>query len=129
MSELELTEKIYTLDIPQREGKEGFIGTHFSLMLQIGKLISNTEFKQTDFRLQYMTHFLISMIPGKKDREALRTEMLKEITEAQKKFDSNEEKGRATQLICIKYIGSVMDFIDLHIGVSKENKIGFMVKK
>ncbi len=119
---------VFSLDIPQREGTPGFIGTHFTLMLQMGNIVSKMD-NHTDFRLQYMVNLLISLVPDKKERAAIRKEMKDSIEARTKGLATKEDKGRETQLVCLETVGSVMDFIDRHIGVSKENKIGFAVAK
>ncbi len=132
---LEDGSKLFTLDIPQREGKEGYIGTHFSLFLRIGGVLGDAHFSATDLRIEYMTHFLISLIPGRKNRadirDRLRKDIDKNLTEEKKTIGenlTNEQIGRVRNMTCIEYMGEVMDFVDKHVGVSKENKIGFVVK-
>lgn len=136
MEKLEDGSKLFTLDIPQREGKEGYIGTHFSLFLRIGGVLGDATFTSTDLRIEYMTHFLISLIPGKRNRanirDSLRNDIDKNLADERKKVGenlTNEQIGRVRNMTCIEYMGEVMDFVDKHVGVSKENKIGFVVKQ
>ena len=55
--------KTITLDIPQREGKEGYIGTMLTLFLQLGRTFTDTNFKETNIAIVYHMNFMISMIP------------------------------------------------------------------
>ncbi len=121
--------KYLTLDIPQREGKDGYIGTLFGLYLKFGGIISDIGFKENDVRIYYMTKFLINLIPGKRNRAEIKEKMKNEIAEAMKNCSSNDERMRIRNDICLDYIGDVHDFVDKHVGVSKENKIGFSVRQ
>ncbi len=120
--------KYFTLDIPQREGKDGYIGTVFGLYLTLGGVIADSNFKDTDIRIYYMVKFLINLIPGEETRTKINNEMKNEIEVALKNITNNDERSRKRNDICYDYIGKVHDFIDKHVGVSKENKIGFAVK-
>ena len=124
----EQDEKYFTLDIPQREGRDGYIGTIFSLYLRLGGVIADSNFRDSDIRVYYMTKFLISLIPGEKNRKAIRDELKKDIDEALKGISNNDERGRKRNEVCLDYIGRVHDFMDKHVGVSTENKIGFCVR-
>lgn len=123
-SESNKSQYVFSLDIPQREGKEGFIGTHFTLMLQMGNLLSRIE-SPTDSRIEYMANLLISLIPDKKIRDGTRESIRKEIVEKCKNISTNEDKGRTALMCWIEGVGDVMDYIDKHVGVSRENKVGF----
>lgn len=114
-----------TLDLPQREGKEGYIGTFLTMYLKMGSVLSDGNFKETDKRIEYMTYFMISLVPGKRDRLEIRERLKKEIEQATKGANGNEEKARLRNMVCLECIGEVTDYVDKHIGVSRENKIGF----
>lgn len=119
-----------TLDIPQREGKEGYIGMYFSLFLRMGEIIASSNFKDTTIRIEILTRFLISLIPN----ESIRAETSKKLKEKievrikeskeENKDLTEEEIGNIRLLACIEVIGEVSDFIDKHIGVSRENRVG-----
>jgi len=127
------------LDAPQREGKEGYIGTILTLFLQLGRQFTSRDFKETDISIIYHMQFMISMIPVKKNREAIRealkTEISKRMDEANKEAIQtgisldNDDKARIRNMVYIEYIGEVMDWVDKHAGVSKENRIGFVTRK
>jgi len=118
-------DQIITLEVPQREGKEGYMGTFFSLFLRLGTMIGDANLKDTDNRIRNMTNLMISLIPGKKNRTTIRKEMNQEIENRLKGINDNETRARIRNDICIEYMGNVTDFIDLHIGVDVENRIGF----
>lgn len=124
-------ETVYTFDIPQREGKEGYIGMQFGLLLKMGSLMVEANRQATDNRIEYMAQFMISLIPGRKNRKTIRdglkTEIQKRLDEEQKKLGeelTNDQIGTIRNQIAIEYVGEVMDFIDKHVGVDKENRIG-----
>jgi hypothetical protein len=127
----ESKEEYLTLDLPQREGKEGYVGTMFSLFLRMGSILGDANFKETDMRIEYMVHFMISLVPGKTHRQEIREDLKRDIEKALKVETSGDTdtKARIRNMICLEYIGIVGDFIDKHIGVSRENKIGFAVKR
>lgn len=124
-------EEYITLDLPQREGKEGYIGTMFTLVLKMGTILADANFKETDMRVEYMTQFMISLIPGKKARKEIREQLHNDIAERLKTDTSADQdaKARLRNMVCLEYIGIVGDFMDKHVGISKENKIGFVIKK
>lgn len=128
--------KFYPLEIPAREGKEGYIGTIFSLFLRLGSIMGEQNFQPTDMRIEYMTQFMISLMPGKKRRVLMR-QNLKELLEARLKEAqdknggeelNNEQRGRITNIVCLECLGDITDFTDLHVGVSAENRLGYVVK-
>ena len=121
-------EKYLTLDIPQREGKDGYIGTIFSLYLRMGGILAESNFKESDPRVYFFTKFMMGLIPGEKNRDAINTVMETEIEKIYKMSITDEEKSRKRNEVCIRYIGKIHDFVDKHIGVSRENRIGFAVK-
>jgi hypothetical protein len=125
----------YPLELPAREGKEGYVGTIFSLFLRFGAVMGEANFQSTDMRIEFMTHFMISLIPGRKNRAKVRDELKETLTqrlkEAQKNNNgeelNNEQKGRITNMTCLEIIGLIMDFTDLHVGVSSENRLGYVI--
>ena len=118
------------LDVPQKEGKEGYVGTLFSLILRTGSILADANFKDTDMRVEYMTHFLISLIPNPQKRKEIRAALKKDIEERIKEDGSGDQdtKARSRNMVCLEYIGIVGDFIDTHIGLSVENRLGFVAK-
>lgn len=130
----EAGETIYRLNIPQREGKEGYVGMLFSMMLRVGGIMADHAFTNTDLRIEYMTHFLIALVPGKRNRKTIRDGLNNEIKSRllQEGKDNgselnDEQKARIRNMVCLEYIGEVIDFTDKHVGVSSENKIGFCI--
>lgn len=132
-------QKRITLDIPQREGKEGYIGTMLTLFLQLGRTFTDNEFKETNINIIYHMNFMISMIPEEDDRNRIRSELNKEIEkrtneamEASKKSGNvldNDDKARIRNMVYIEYIGKVMDWVDKFVGISTKNKVGFVRRK
>lgn len=130
-------DKLYSLDIPQREGKEGYIGTFFTLYLKLGTVLQSPEFSKEPIRLFYMSEFIISLIPDEKARSEVRTSLKnrKKILETEFRKEAGREELTAKEkdhiLIqaSLQTIGDVSDYIDKHIGISDKNKIGFIRKK
>lgn len=126
--------EIYTLDIPQREGKEGFVGMFFSTWLNMQAVLKSPEFSREPMRIYYMSQIMISMIPGEANREKIRNDLKKNLEEAREAYrkETNTNVIPENQSIHIlieatmKTLGSVSDFIDKHVGVSVENKVGFV---
>ncbi len=118
-----------TLDVPMREGKDGYVGTLFSLFLRMGGILADAGFRETDMRVEYMTHFMISLVPGKKQRQEIREQLRKDIEAKLKEDNSGDQdaKARIRNMVCLEYIGVVGDFIDKHVGISTENRLGFVV--
>lgn len=136
----------FTLDIPQREGKEGYLGTFFSLYLRMASVLSEQGFSPTDGRAKYLTYLIISLIPNEnkqhpkdetyKRREILRQRLkdrIKELTDEYIKYNNNTpgntEAGQIELTACLEVIGEVSDFMDKYLGVSTRNKIGFVQRK
>lgn len=131
--------KRVTLDIPQREGKEGYIGTMLTLFLQLGKSFTDPGFKETNISIVYHMNFMISMIPEEADREKIRkslneeiekrtNEALKVAKESGNQLD-NDDKARIRNIVYIEYIGKVMDWVDKFVGISTKNKVGFVRRR
>ena len=66
-------DKVYTLDIPQREGKEGYIGTFLTSWLNLQSILKSPEFSREPIRIYYMMEAIISQIPDEEEREKIRT--------------------------------------------------------
>ena len=74
--------KVYTLDIPQEDGEQGFTGTYFGLVLKLAEIIRAPDLSKNPMNVYIMTNLLISLIPndeinGKpiKYREDIRQEL------------------------------------------------------
>ncbi len=130
-------DKLFTLDIPQREGKEGYIGTFFTLYLKLATVLQSPEFSKEPIRVYYMSKVITSMIPGEDKRLEIK-KLLKDNKEAFEKEYRTEHKYNETQPLTtmerdhilisstLDSLGVVSDFIDKHIGLSKKNKVGFI---
>lgn len=129
-------DKIYSLDIPQREGKEGYVGTFFTLYLKLGTILQAPEFSKEPIRLFYMSEFIISLIPNEVSRAEVRTMMKTRRQELETELKkekgikelSHQEKDHVLIQASLQTIGFVSDYIDKHIGMSDQNKIGFVRK-
>lgn len=120
-------EETNILDLPQREGKDGYIGTLFGLYLKFGGIMAEPNLKETDIRIYYMTKFILNLIPGPKNRAKIKEKMRAEIEEKTKSLSSNEERLRVRNEVCLEYIGELHDFVDKHLGISSENRVGYAV--
>jgi len=132
-------DKLITLDIPQKEGKEGYIGTMLTLFLQLGRTFTDSNFKETNISIIYHMNFMISMIPEEEDRAKIRKELNAEIEkrtneaiESSKQTGiqlDNEDKARIRNMVYIEYVGKVMDWVDKFVGISTKNKVGFVRRR
>jgi len=132
-------DKLITLDIPQKEGKEGYIGTMLTLFLQLGRTFTDSNFKETNISIIYHMNFMISMIPEEEDRAKIRKELNAEIDkrtneaiESAKTSGTqldNDDKARIRNMVYIEYVGKVMDWVDKFVGISTKNKVGFVRRR
>ncbi len=135
MEELPDGSKLFTFNEPQREGREGYVSTFFSMYLKLANVLCAPEHDPIDGRGKYMTKFIISLVPGKKNRDLLKDELKNKINaeiEEFKKLNGHEpdnaERGRIELEASLDTLGLVSDFVDKHIGVSNENKLGFVLR-
>lgn len=117
--------KFYALDAPQLEGKDGYVGTFYALILRLGAMAGDPNLKDTDNRIKNMVNIMISLIPGKKKRETIRKELNEEVDRRVKGITSNEDRARIRNDVCIEMLGTVTDYIDLHVALDTENRIGY----
>lgn len=133
-----LTQPI-SLDIPQMEGEEGYIGIYFSTILSVAALLRDPEIVKAPYKINYMVSLIISLIPDTEYRQRLR-DQLKEIynkkmidlSEMKKvKPESLDYKDKESCLIeaSIEEIGFVIEYVDKYIGISHKNRLGFVGEK
>lgn len=124
-------ERLITFDIPQKEGKEGYVGTLFGLILKLGTILTDTNLKHTDIRIEYLMQLFISLIPEYKVRDEIRRSLKEDIDIYYKNNGTatNEQKAREVNMIHLNHLGYIMEYIDLHIGIAINNKIGFSARK
>ena len=124
-------DKVYTLDYPQLEGKAGYIGTFFTLYLRLGNMFDRPDFGKEPVKIRLFTKLIISMIPKKERRDTI-NKYIKERFEQLKK--ERTDTGIKLTDADIGYIliesaldglGDVTDYIDKHVGINVENKVGF----
>jgi len=138
--------KVYTLDIPQEDGEQGFTGTYFGLVLKLAEIIRAPDLSKNPMNVYIMTNLLISLIPndeinGKpiKYREDIRQELKerRKVLHAEYKKEHNlkddailsqSQADLILVLASIECIGYVTDFFDKTVGLSTKNKIGFCRK-
>ena len=122
---------IITFDIPAKEGTPGYIGMFFTEFMKIGSMLTNMDGNNPTYSLERSTQFLISLVAGKQRREHIR-ECLKQniarciieaTTENETTLDSVTHKQIVDQC-CLEIIGEITDFVDEHVGISIENKLG-----
>lgn len=123
--ESQIDEAKISLDLPQREGKEGYIGTFFALYLKLGSLLSGGAGVGMTYHISLFVELIISTVPGNK-RETIRTRIRERLAaEAPHRMPVAEREHKAN-LIYIEELSAVTDFIDEHIGLSNEHKIGIV---
>jgi len=122
-----------TFDIPAREGTTGYVGLFFSVYLQTSALLTNPNVVNDAYRLGNITQFMISLVAGKEKRKMIR-EILKrniesEISDKKKEhgedYELAHDEREGVYIKCyLEIIGDITDFVDEHVGISKENKLG-----
>lgn len=128
-------EKVYTLDIPQLEGKEGYIGTFFTLYLQLGNVFKGTEFAREPVKVSLFVKLIISMIPEKERRDAInknikeRFEQLKKEKAVNGRILNDADNGYLLIEASLDALGDVSDYIDKHIGLNTKNKVGYVRRR
>jgi|SRR3990172_235862 len=130
-------DKVYTLDIPQREGKEGYIGTFLTSWLNLQSILKSPEFSREPIRIYYMMEAIISQIPDEEEREKIRTSFDKKFSDLKETYlkDNRIDKITDTQhshlliIAALRTVGLTTDYVDKHIGVSTKNKVGFVRKQ
>lgn len=125
--------KYFTLDIPQREGKEGYIGTFLSSHLNLEAVLKSPEFTREPIRVYYLMEARISLIPDEEERQKIYNkldEKLKDLKANYKKDNgietlSPEQDSHLLIIASLRTLGQVTDFVDKHIALSVKNKVGF----
>lgn len=123
----------YSLDLPQREGTDGFVGTFFTLYLKLATILQSPEFSKEPIRVYYLSEFIISLVPDSKHRERIRAEAKAYRTRFESEYIKNRNISKLTSEIenhiliqtSINSLGLVTDYIDEHIGLSKQHKVFF----
>ena len=132
----EAGEKEYTLDIPQREGKEGYIGTFLTSWLNIEAILKSPEFSREPIRLYYLAEAMVALIPDENERQNVLNSLDKRFIELKEKYLkehgidklNDAEHSHLLIIASIRTLGLVTDYIDKHVGVSHKNKVGFVRK-
>jgi len=130
-------DQLYSLDIPQKEGIQGYIGTFFTLFLKLATVLQSPEFSKEPVRVFYMVEFIISLIPEPSSREIirqkhkeLRLKLETEYKKDNKKAELNQqERDHLLIVASLQILGDVSYYIDEFMGISVKNKIGFIKKK
>jgi len=125
--------KIFTLDIPQREAKDGYLLTIFTSHVNLESVLKSPEFSQEPIRVYYLALSRISLITSKKEQDIVYTALenkIQELTDDFKKRNNVQILTDAQQnhiliIASIKIMGLVSIWADKHLGISTENKVGF----
>lgn len=146
---------LYTSDKRQAEGTEGYIGLLFSHLNRLSGMISNPELGKMSGNANLYIQMLISHVPDKEKRlefrqnfkirtielkeEALKeqieraNEQILQIKETDQKErilkeakKLKEEKITYLEMVsAMELLGDIFDFINLHIGITKQARISF----
>ncbi len=135
MSEMmENGEKRYTLDIPQLEGKEGYIGTFLTAYLNLITILRSPEFTREPIRVYYITEAIISLIPDQDNRQKARDTVDTTFKSLEAKYLkehgttklTDAEHSHLTIVASLRTLGTVTDYIDQYVGLNTKNKVGFV---
>jgi len=121
----------YNLDIPSKDGKEGYVGVHFTMFLKMASILQSPEFQQNPVRVFYLATEMISLIPDVEKREKIRKQISdrrRELIEEYKRDGITIDKSVGDHLLItasLETLGEITDYVDQHIGISTTNKIGW----
>ena len=123
----------YSLDAPQKEGKDGYVGTYFSSRLNIDAILRSPDFNTSPRKVYYQVLNIISTIQGVKAREVIYKELELRIETLKKEWkktheDENIPPADEIDLIIIaslKSLGSVTDYYGKFVPLTSENRIGY----
>lgn len=115
-------------EIPALEGKEGYLSVMFGMLLKISDILANGE--MNSIRISLLTQLLVSLIPGISERKKITSVWKKLDTTLSKEWSenhpgqlmSNEDKMSIGRQSAIVVIGYIVDYVDLHIGIHRENR-------
>ena len=124
-------EEVFTLDLPQRNMKEGL----FTLFLREYATLANVlaaVTNVTDPRIRFLTDLIIATVPDDDLRQELKnkTKTLLEakITEFKKNNGGtieNKDKAELLRDVCMEIIGEVTSFLDMHIGLTHKLEVRY----
>jgi hypothetical protein len=125
--------KTFTLDIPQREAKDGYLLTLFTSHLNLESVLKSPEFSQEPIRVYYLALSRISLITSQKQQDEVYLDLEKKILELENDFKKKHNVTTLTEaqqnhiliVASIKTMGKVSIWGDKHMGISTENKVGF----
>jgi hypothetical protein len=133
MSQKTTEGKMFTLDIPQREAKDGYLLTLFTSHLNLESVLKSPEFSHEPIRVYYLALSRISLITSQKQQEEIYRELENKIQELEndykKKYNvttlTDAQQNHILIVASIKTMGKVSIWGDKHMGISIENKVGF----
>lgn len=120
-----------TTDIPQRDGKDGYVGVMFSAYLKILSILQSPDHGTQPIAIYFIVHGFISGIPDPDEYKKIIIEFETLIVDLQKnrlKISAKKELTDEENRLCIieasmKIIHKVFNYIDKHTGISKSNLI------
>jgi len=123
----------YALDAPQKEGKDGYVGTYFSSRLNIDAILRSQDFNASPRKVYYQVLNIISTIQGEKARDVIYKELESRIEVLKADYkkvheDVNIPPQDEIDLIIIaslKTLGSVTDYYGKFVPLTSENRIGY----
>jgi hypothetical protein len=124
---------VYTLGIPELDGKEGYVASFYQRFKEIGTVLSTPEFYREPIRVNLLCELTISEISGEEQRRKVREKAVEIYNELcrQKKEETTKELTESERAECalrasIRTLGYVTDYVDKMVGLAEENKIGFV---
>lgn len=126
----------YSLDIPQKEGSAGYVGMFFTLWLKVASTIQHPDFtKGSPMSVYYLINWIIAAIPDESEILKIKETIRSRRKELEQEYKNDgitmTEKTKDHILLMSTIEGSslISHYIDKHIGISKDNKIGWGVSK
>ena len=123
----------YALDAPQKEGKDGYVGTYFSSRLNIDAILRSSDFNTSPRKVYYQVLNIISTIQGVNARDTIYKELDARIETSRSEWkktreDENIPPQEEIDIIIIaslKSLGSVTDYYGKFVPLTTENRIGY----
>ncbi len=125
--------KTFTLDIPQREAKDGYLLSIFTSHLNLESVLKSPEFSQEPIRVYYLALSRISLITSQKQQDEVYQDLENKIQELENEYKkshniqtlTDSQQSHILIVASIKTMGKVSIWADKHMGISIENKVGF----
>lgn len=127
-----MQKEIYNSDVRAKEGTEGYIGLLFAHLNKMSNNLSNPELANNSANMELLTELIISHIPEPEKRKELKLLLKNRFIELKKEREIDTGKPITDDYVkylrvksAISVVGECFDWINLHIGITKNARIQF----